>query len=481
MERNIIMSQLQNNIDLKRLGTWDIFVAGVALVVAASTMVSEFTGYFQTGIFFAVSLLLGFAINLSLAFSAAHLSMAFPKAGALYDYARAILPLRWGHQIAAFLGLTFFGMAAFAVSGETAAGAYGLQALLNSDLPLGWLIILCSILAVIPNILGIKTTVWASTGLLVAMLGIRWFFGLAGFLGWGEAGTWSWANLIPSETVSWLSTEGIVTSGLALAIWSFVGIEFACSLAEEVKDPRRSLPRGLILGLVAVLATSFIMGLGITGTQPLSAWQAIATSQIAAGGDAPQLAVGYRMFGPLGYRLMALASLAATLGSLTILYAAMPRLLQRLAADGYLGELGSRCLAPNHPRTGTPVRATLVSLLIFLIPALNSHNVIDGVYCAAYVWLLLYLAYHLLVLIRYYRDPVSSTVHPHNGAIVNALAGIVLTSLGIVLSFWGGHRAYGARALIVLLIAATFSLFSQRHTLRRKQPFCTNTPIAETT
>ncbi|MCP4259386.1 MAG: APC family permease [Planctomycetes bacterium] len=475
------MNQLQNNTYLKRLGTWDIFVAGVALVVAASTMVSEFTGYFQTGIFFAVSLLLGFAINLSLAFSAADLSMAFPKAGALYDYARAILPSRWGRQSAAFLGLTFFGMAAFAVSGETAAGAYGLQALLNSDLPLGGLIVLCSILAVIPNVLGVKTTAWVSTGLLGAMLGIRWFFGLAGFLGWGAAGAWSWANLIPSETVSWFSTEGIVTSGLALAIWSFVGIEFACSLAEEVKEPKRSLPRGLVLGLVVVLATSFIMGLGITGIRPLSAWQEIAASQIGAGGDAPQLAVGYTMFGTLGYRLMALASLAATLGSLTILYAAMPRLLQRLAADGYLGEFGSRCLAANHPRTGTPVRATLVSLVIFLIPALNSHNVIDWVYCAAYVWLLLYLAYHVLVLIRYYRNRDSSTGLPHRGALANALVGIVLTSVGIVLSFWGGHRAYGGRALIVLLIAAAFTLFSQRNTLRRKQSFCTNTPIAEAT
>ena len=87
---------------LKRLGTWDIFVAGVALVVAASTMVSEFVGYFQAGVFFVISLLLGFAINLSLALSAADLSVSLPKAGALYDYARAILPQGWGRRVAAF-------------------------------------------------------------------------------------------------------------------------------------------------------------------------------------------------------------------------------------------------------------------------------------------------------------------------------------------------------------------------------------------
>ncbi len=72
------------------------------------------------------------------------------------------------------------------------------------------------------------------------------------------------------------------------------------------------------------------------------------------------------------------------------------------------------------------------------------------------------LAYHVLVLIRYYRDRDSSTGRPHNAAVANALVGIVFTSVGIVLSFWGGHRAYGGRALIVLLVAAAFTLLSQR-------------------
>lgn len=127
-------------------------VAGVALVVASSTLVSEFTGHFNLGAAFCMALLLGFVINLLLALSAADLSAAYPRAGALYDYAKGVLGGPLGEFVGVFLGLAFFGMFMFAASGETAAGAYGLQALTGIDLHINYFILVCSVLAVIPNI-----------------------------------------------------------------------------------------------------------------------------------------------------------------------------------------------------------------------------------------------------------------------------------------------------------------------------------------
>lgn len=72
-------NKLNNNLS-KSIGTWEVMVAGVALVVAASTLVSDFAGYFTLGGAFAVALLLGFAINLFLGMSAAELSVAYPRA-----------------------------------------------------------------------------------------------------------------------------------------------------------------------------------------------------------------------------------------------------------------------------------------------------------------------------------------------------------------------------------------------------------------
>lgn len=39
----------------KSLNSWDVFIAGVAVVVAASTLISDLTGYFTFGIGFAIA------------------------------------------------------------------------------------------------------------------------------------------------------------------------------------------------------------------------------------------------------------------------------------------------------------------------------------------------------------------------------------------------------------------------------------------
>lgn len=454
-------NKLRNKNMKQHIGTWEVMVAGVALVVAASTLVSDFTGYFTLGAAFAIALILGFAVNFLLGLSAAELSVAYPRAGALYDYASAIFGGRKGKFIGTFLGLAFFGMFGFAASGETAAGAFGLQALFRSELDIRYFIVILSVLAVIPNILGIKTTAWVSAGLLLFMLGIRWFFGLSGFLGLAETGAWSLANLKnDAATFQWFGKAGILTTGLALAFWSFVGIEFACSLAEEVKHPKKSMPRGLILGLIGILATSLVMGLGVTGSAPLATWQSAAEGATGAFGDAPQLAVGELMYGATGYSLMALASVAATLGTLTVAFAAMPRIIYSVARDGnFFGPL-SRVFGKLHPKFGTPVAATLLTFFLYLLPALYSSAVIEWLYSAAYLWILLYVVFHVLAILNRYRRPESEIAFRGAWFTVAAFIGIVATLVALYFAFAGAHWQYGSRALVVTGAALLTTIIS---------------------
>ncbi|MEM8969075.1 MAG: APC family permease [Bacteroidota bacterium] len=434
----------------KSLGTRDVMVAGVALVVAASTLVSDFNGYFSLGIYFAVALVIAFVINLLLGLSAASLSVAYPRAGALYNYAQEIFKGKAGRWLSIFLGLSFFSMIALTMAGEAAAGAFGLKALLGVDLPLSIYILVLSVLAVIPNVLGIRTTAWVSAGLLLLMLGVRWFFGLAGFFGWGSTQAWSWQNLLSVlEGDLWTGSTGILTVGLALAFWSFVGIEFACSLAEEVKDPKKSLPKGIVLGLIVILATSLVMGIGVTGALPLTEWQAALQGVNGNDGESPQLAVGFQMFGQTGYYLMALASVAATLGTLTVTYAAMPRLLYSMSQDGVLFGKWSTSVARLHPRSHTPVVAILITFGLYMIPALYNSQVIDWIFSAAYIWILLYVVFHTLVIFQrsiYPRVTRSWVVGGHSVAI----SGILITLFGLYYAFAGAHGYYGSRAVLVL-------------------------------
>ena len=455
----------------RTLGTWQILVAGVALVVAASTLVTDFSGFFTLGGAFVVALLLGFLINLLLAVSAADLSAAHPRAGALYHYAREIFPGRLGEMLGVFFGLAFFGMFAFAVSGETAAGAFGFRALTGLDLPLPVFVLVLGALAVLPNVIGIRTTAWVSAGLLLLMLGIRWFFGLAGFLGISETGRWQAENLNSGVGLfDWFGEGGILRAGLAVAFWSFVGIEFACSLAEEVKNPRKAMPRGLILGLLAILATSLIMGLGVTGTRPLAEWSAASQSALGAGGEAPQLAVGHAMFGQAGYLLMALASVAATLGTLTVAYAAMPRILFSLARDGHIFGRAGEPLAKLYPRFGTPVVATLVTFALYQIPALFSAGVIDWIYSAAYAWIVLYVVFHLLAIANRSLCPEADKAFRGRWFVAAAVAGIALTLVGLYFAFEGSHLKFGSRALVILSGALGLTVLSATRSRLRQLP-----------
>lgn len=447
------------------IGTFEIFVAGVALVVASTTLVSDFQGYFALGAAFATAILIAFVINLLLGLSVAELAIDHPKAGALYEYGRSIFAGTAGRFVGVFLAFTFAGMFVFAGAGETAAGAFGFQALFNQTTNLNWFIIALAVIAVIPNIVGLRTAAWVSAVLLIGMLGIRWFFGIAGFLGFSDVGGWSSANLDVGGPGSfdWFGDSGLLASGLVLGFWTFVGIEFVAPLAEETRNRRRAMPVGIVIGLIVILATSWLMGLGVAGTAPTDGtpWAEVAISETAeCGGNCPQLVVGEAMFGGFGRGLMALASIMATLGSMTVAFAAVPRIIYGIAEEGlFFGPL-SKPFARLHPRFGTPVLAIVVFAALSVVAALFSADVADWIFAGAYVWLLIYAAYHVLLVANRLVGPPGEGRLLGRAGIGVAVAGLVLTCVGLYYAFLGAHTTYLPKALLVIGVALVAALLA---------------------
>ena len=58
-------------------------------------------------------------------------------------------------------------------------------------------------------------------------------------------GAWSTDNLDTGGpgVWDWFGSGGLLASSFVLAFWTFVGIEFVCSLTEEVRHPRKAMPR----------------------------------------------------------------------------------------------------------------------------------------------------------------------------------------------------------------------------------------------
>jgi len=447
------VAEITHDTELVRvLETRDIFAAGVGLVVAASTLVSDFQGWFLGGRTFALALIGAAVLNMLLGLSAAELATTYPKAGALYDYGAASTP--GGHAaktiVGLFLGFTFYVMFAFAGGGETTAGAAGAVGLFEGGSLEVWIIVL-TVLALIPNLLGIEALAKVELWVLVGMLGIRWFFGLAGFLGFSDAGGWSFSN-VASATPDFVGYAGLLALVGGFGFWSFVGIEFVAPLAEETRHPARSIPRGIVYGIIAILATSLFMGFGVSGLNV--DWLGLVSE------DAPQLDVGIAMFGDTGRVLMAIASVLATFASMTVVYAAMPRILYGMSRNGHFFGPLSKTFGHVHPRYRTPWVAIIFTAVVYTAVAISYGAVVEQIFTAAYVWILLYAAYHVLVIVSRYVNP--DVVRPFQLPLAVPAVGFLLT----IYVWWeafkadDGHSFFGGRAVWIILIAAAAALVS---------------------
>lgn len=99
------------------------------------------------------------------------------------------------------------------------------------------------------NIRGIKECVWVNVVCTtVEVGGLLLIIGMS-FPYWGSV------NYFETPSGSAGITPGLVMTGAVLTFFAFVGFEDLLNLAEEVKDPQRTMPRGILL---AVLCTTVI-------------------------------------------------------------------------------------------------------------------------------------------------------------------------------------------------------------------------------
>lgn len=403
--------------DLNRvLGFWSIVGAGVGLVVATTTLVSDLNGWAIAGPAFLVSLLLGFLINLAVGLSFSELCTAFPRAGQIYEYSRDAFG-RGRDYIATGVGTTYFAAMVFVFMAEVSAGGNAMSEVTDGS-PLWIWILAIMVLATVPNVVGIQLTAWVEIGIVVVMLALRYLFGLVGFLGLSQSGDYDWGiwgDFAPFGA-------GAIVTALALAFWSFVGIEFVTPLVEETRRPERNMPRGIVVGLCIILATSLIMGLGIIGAVEPGSWTTLQ-------GNAPQIPVGEAMLGSSGGYLMALASFLATLASINVGLAAIPRIMYAMARDG----LWPRVFARVHPTFRTPYVAVLSTWAAMTLLTLRFNDTLDLILGAAFLWLVAYMWAHVLVLVLRASRP--DVARPYRVPILVPVVGLLGTAYATYLIY----------------------------------------------
>ena len=153
------------------------------------------------------------------------------------------------------------------------------------------------------------------------------------------------------------STAWIGIAGTALiAVFAFIGFEHLVNVAEEMKEPSRTLPRALFLTLgLTALVYALVVWIAVTAVPP----------QELARSSAPLALVFERLTG-LPLVTMSAIAVVATLNGVIVHMIMIGRVIYGLADQGNLPKV----LARLNPVTHTPLLATAIGVGAILVLAL---------------------------------------------------------------------------------------------------------------
>lgn len=275
------------------------------------------------------------------ALTLAELAGALPQTGGMYAYIRegwGRLPaflFGWTELLlirAAALGAISITFAEYFVRGLGIDPTMEPYATYARFLAAGTLALMATI-----NIVGLKwgslvqnvTTIAKYGGLLIIIL-------LAFALGLPKTG----GNFTPAVPAGSFSVGAF---GLALVsvLWAFDGWADLSKVGGEVKDPRRNLPRGIVLGTLSVVVIYLLANLAYLSV--------LTVDEIRV---APLVAaeVAERLVGPVGVTIVSLTVLISTFGSINGSMITGPRIFFAMADD----RLFFHQVAAVHPKFKTP-------------------------------------------------------------------------------------------------------------------------------
>jgi basic amino acid/polyamine antiporter, APA family len=233
-------------------------------------------------------------------------------------------------------------------------------------------------------------------------------------------------------------------AGLVPAMFTYGGWQQLNYVAEEVRDPLRTLPRATLLGVLAVIA--IYVAANVAYVHVLGA-PALAASRTPAADAAA------RLFGPAGARAVSLLVVVSTFGFLNLALLGAPRVYYAMAQDG----LFFRALARLSPRFHAPTAAILLQGGVAALFALTrAYDRLLG-YVVFADWIFFSLAGLALVVLRR-KLPEAPRPYPTPGYPWTPLL-FTLAGAGIVVNlfFTGLADALAGSAVMALGVPVYFA------------------------
>jgi amino acid transporter len=376
-------------LERRAVGLWTAVGTTFGLIVASTVLASVTAGFFASYVFLA-ALGIGFVAMYLQSFSFSELATMIPRAGSMNEYVRAGL----GPFFASLTVLVgYIAVQLFPTAAESYTPSAIIKGFLWTDGPSTtlWVIVFVVFVALI-NVAGIRLYGAVEVTLTFLVAASLLVFGLIGVLGAGSSDPIG--SALPDIDFTW----SLLSTLLGIAIFTFVGMEYTCPLAEEMENPGRNIPLGIFLGLTLVAAPVVLFGLAAARYVPaedLSHFSPVAHMEAAIA-----------ILGDGGKWWMAFISIAATLSTLNALLAGIPRILYGMGLTRQLPSFFSYLLpATRAPVVGIVVIALMPILMNVFVDLGASQNFIKLILAGVLGWATAYVLIHLTVVVLRVVEP----------------------------------------------------------------------------
>lgn len=159
----------------------------------------------------------------------------------------------------------------------------------------------------------------------------------------------NWSPFMPN------GMEGVL-KGVSSVFYAYIGFDALSTTAEECKNPRRDLPRGMIYSLIICTVLYILIALVLTGMVDYRLLNV----------DDP-LAEVFSLVGQdwVAY-VISFSAVIATTSVLLVFQLGQPRIWMSMSRDGLLPKVFSKI----HPKYNTPYFSTIVTGIMVAVPAL---------------------------------------------------------------------------------------------------------------
>ena len=435
----------------KKLGLRSVVSISVGLVIATSCLVSLGQGAGSVGVVFIGAMIIACLLNMTTVASLSELNALMPNTtGGLAQYTLAsmgpfptLISMVGGYLICNILSCGV----------EASIFSYAMAETIPLPIPSLAYTLIMTVIVMIANLYGVDMFAKLQDVVAVLLIGSMVVMGLIGALGMGT-------GTVIDQPYNMATDFSDIVSVTAVAFWLFIGAEYVIPVSKDVKNAKRNVPLGMMIGLGLICLVQSIMVLGFHN---YTEWGELSESA------APHLLYGMNLLGTPGKIWMTFVAALAVVSTQNSTVNGLASICHGMAKMNMMPRVFAKTNKRGVPYFG--VVFTSVFIFVFAVLSNNSSDAISFLILVGSVfWMISYILAHVDVLILRKRLPKAPRSFKVPGGPLFPLIGIVGTVYMILnistdpverLAIWGVTG-------ITFLILAIYSFFWIKYKMKMK-------------